>query len=238
VELVADLALRDIVFEQKDGRHVAAVDALLSVARLEGGQPATFSETLNLRLRPETFERAQYYPYRKTLDLEPGRYQARLVVRDHRGGAVGSVVHDFQVPDLDEWRVATPVLTDVTAPGSNGQPRPLFVARREFPGAGTLLCSVEVYGAAADRASGAPRVLLSYTLRRSSEEITRAAAEPLAPGPDGALGGLFGLPLSALAPGGYELALQFVDDVSGQNKELRELFTVVAVPSGAAAAAP
>jgi hypothetical protein len=238
VEVVADIELGDIAFEQRDARHVAAVGMLLRVTRLEGGKPASASETINLRLRPETYERARYYPYRKTLDLQPGQYQARLVAYDHRGGAVGSVVHDFDVPNLDEWRVATPVLTDVSTPGSAGEPRPMLVARRDFPGAGALLCSVEVYGAAPDKASGAPRVRLSYTLRRGTEEVARAEARPLAPALNGALGGFFGLPLSDMEPGGYELALQLVDDVSGQRKELRELFTVVAAPPGAADAAP
>jgi VWFA-related protein len=228
VEFVADVELGDVGFERRDGRHVAALETLLRVRRLEGGEPASSSETINLHLRPETFERARYYPYRKTLDLEPGRYQARLVVRDPRGGAVGSVVHDFDVPDLDAWRVATPVLTDVAEPGSGGQPQPTLVARRDFPGSGVLYCSVEVYGAAPDEVTNAPRVLLSYTLRRGDQEVARGEGQPLAPGPSGALGGVLGLQLSVLAPGGYELALQFRDDVSGQGKELRERFTVVA----------
>jgi VWFA-related protein len=236
VEFVADVELRDVAFEQREGRQVAAVDALLSVARLKGDKPASFSETINLRLRPETYERAQYYPYRKALDLEPGHYQARLVVRDPRGGAVGSVIHDFDVPNPDGWRVATPVLTDVSAPDSGGQPQPMLVARRDFPGAGVLLCSVEVYGAVPDKATSAPRVLLSYTLRRGDEEVARGEAVPLAPVPSGALGATLALQLSVLEPGGYDLALQFVDDVSGQRTELSERFTVVA--AGPATATP
>jgi VWFA-related protein len=237
VEYVADIELRDIVFERSDGRHVAAVDTLLSVARLEGGQPAFFSETINLRLRPETYESARYYPYRKTLNLEPGHYQSRLVVHDHRGGAVGSVVHDFEVPNLDEWRVASPVLTDAATPATSGQPQPMLVARRDFPDAGMLLCSVEVYGAAPDTASGEPHVLLSYTLRRGGEEIARKESQPMALISDGKLGGAFGFSLADLAPGGYELVLQFMDEVSGQRKELRESFTVLAVSPVEAGAA-
>jgi len=112
------------------------------------------------------------------------------------------------------------------------------VARRDFPRAGALWCSVEVYGAVPDTASGVPRVLLSYALRRGSEELARLEPRPLGPVPNGAVGGLFGLPLEALAPGEYELTLEFRDDVSGQRKELPELFTVVAAPPGAAEAAP
>ncbi len=237
VEVVADLALHDITFEQREERHVGTLDVLVRVARLEGGPPESFSETVNLRLRPETFERAQYYPYRKTFDLEAGHYQARLVVRDERGGAVGSVIHDLDVPNLDDWRVASPVLTDVWTTGSAGQTQPTLVAHRDFPSAGTLLCLVEVYGALPDLASGAPRVLLSYTLRRGSEEIAHAEPEPLATGLNGAVGGMFGLSLSALAPGAYDLALQFVDETSGRRQELREPFTVVVPPAGAAAGA-
>jgi hypothetical protein len=121
-------------------------------------------------------------------------------------------------------------LTDVSTPDPGGQPQPMLVARREFPSAGMLLCSVEVYGAVPDEASGASRVLLSYTLRRGGKEIARGEAQPMAPGPNGALGGAFGLPLSALEPGGYDLALEFLNGVSGERKELRELFTVVAAP--------
>jgi VWFA-related protein len=238
VEFVADIELRGMVFEQSDGRHVAAVDALLSVARLEGGQPVSFSETINLRLRPETYGRAQYYPYRKTLNLEPGHYQSRLVVHDRLGGAVGSVAHDFEVPNLDEWRVASPVLTDAATPTTAGQSQPMLVARRDFPGAGTLLCFVEVYGAALDAASGEPRVLLSYTLRRGGEEVARRDSQPMAPVPDGRLGGAFGFSLADLAPGGYDLELQFVDGLSGQRKRLRESFTVIAVSPDKIVGAP
>ncbi len=237
VELVADIGLGKLAFEQIDGRHFAAVNALLSVARLEGGAPRSISEMINLRLRPEMREKAQYYPYRKSLHLEPGHYQARLVVHDRRGGVAGSVVHDFEVPKLDDWRVASPVLTDVATPSATGQPQLVPVARRDFPGAGTLLCSFEVYGSMPDSASRAPRVRLSYALRRGSEELARGEAQPAASGAEGTLGVTFGLPLAALAPGGYELALQFVDEVSGRSKELREPFTVVAVPPAAADAA-
>jgi len=233
VEWVADIALGDVSFDEREGRQVAAVDTLLRVARLMGGEPESLSETINLRLRPETYERAQFYPYRKTLSLKPGHYQARFLAHDRANGTVGSVVHDFDVPELDGLRVASPVLTDTASPAIAGQPpEPMLVPYRDFPSTGMLLCSVEVYGAASDPASGEPRVLMSYSLRHDGREVAGEEARPMAPGPNGALGGAIGLSLADLAPGTYDLALEFVDDVRGQRQRLHELFTVVAAPLG------
>jgi len=228
VDFVADIELRKLAFEKIDERYVDSLDILLNVVRREGGKPTYVSETINLKLRPETHGQAGYYPYRKVLDLDPGHYQARLVVRDHQGGRVGSVMHDFEVPALDGWRVASTVLTDV-APidPQTGQPQLVLVPRREFPNAGTLVCSVQVYGARLDEGSGAPRVAQGYTLLRDGAEVKRSETALIPPGPAGQVGRVFGWSLASLAPGSYDLILSFVDEVAGQRKEVRESFTVV-----------
>jgi VWFA-related protein len=234
VDIVADIELRQLAFEKIDERYVDSLDLLLSVARREGGKPLHVSESINLKLRPETRGQAGYYPYRKALDLAPGHYQARLVVQDHQGGRVGSVVHDFTVPSLNEWRVASTVLTDM-APidPQTGQPQVVLVPRREFPNIGTLVCSVQVYGARRDDASGETRVSQGYTLLRDGVEVKRSEPTRIPPSPAAQIGRVFGWSLPSLAPGSYELVLSFVDEVSGQRKQVRESFTVV----GAAQAA-
>ena len=48
---------------------------------------------MDARLRPETFARVRQegLPFRLQLELGPGRYQLRLVVRDNRTGMLGTV---------------------------------------------------------------------------------------------------------------------------------------------------
>ncbi len=72
----------------------------------------------------------------RDFELKSGDYQAKIVVRDTRTGRVGTVIHEFDVPPLDELRVSTPVLSDTRAPSpaTEGVPGGMLavVARREF----------------------------------------------------------------------------------------------------------
>src|SRR5437879_3004432 len=82
--------------------------------------------------------------------LESSRMPDRVVVRDKATGRIGTVVHPFEVPDLSQFRVKTPVLSDTredTEQGGTGN-RLAILARRDFPEGSSLFCQVEVYGAA------------------------------------------------------------------------------------------
>jgi len=127
--------------------------------------------------------------------------------------------------------VASTVLTDVApVDPQTGQPQLVLVPRREFPNAGTLVCSVQVYGARLEEGSGVPRVAQGYALLRDGAEVKRSEAVLIPPGPAGQVGRVFGWSLASLAPGSYELILSFADEVAGQRKEVRESFTVVDAP--------
>ena len=53
----------------------------------------TFPETT--RFGPES-----WHPLSQEFHLRPGRYQARVAIRDADSGRIGSVTHDFEVPPL------------------------------------------------------------------------------------------------------------------------------------------
>ncbi len=231
--IAADIDMRDLAYQQKDGRLVDQVDYDLLVSQRDTGELYQYPETLETGFRPETLAKDSWYPVVRDLELAPGGYQAKLVVRDRNGGRVGSVLHLFTVPDLGKFRASTPVLTDrLDFDAGNGSPRTAFLARRTFPAQGTLYCRIELYNAKADVATGAFRVTHGYTLRRADGQVVLKADPTLiAPGPDGTVSRISGVPVDGLAPGEYVLDLTIQDEVAQKKLELSEPLALVAPPA-------
>jgi VWFA-related protein len=235
VLVAADIDITKLAFEEQDGRFVDTVDVFLGVVHRESGEFFQYPEKVAMKLKPATREKMSWYPVVKDFDLAPGNYQAKLVVRDHNSHRVGSVFHNFEVPDLGQLRVSTPVLSDTLAPEETpgASPQPRLLARREFPASGTLYCQLEVFGAAKDKETGMPSVTQGYVLLRSGGgEARRMDPLLIRPGAKNEVARLFGFPLSEVAPGDYEMIITIKDEVSGKTKELREAFRVVAAPGG------
>jgi hypothetical protein len=154
-----------------------------------------------------------------------------MIVRDKASGRMGTVIHDFEVPDLQPFRVATPVLSDVREQAPDGTPgdRLAILARREFLEGASLFCQVDVYRAVKEEASGMPRVSMGYEVRRSDGTLlTRDPVSLVRPTPDGGVSRLVGFSLESASPGRYEIVMRVRDEFSGETRVLREPFRVVA----------
>jgi hypothetical protein len=232
VLMAVDMDVRDLAFEQRDGRFTDLIDLLLVVTHRESGRMFPYDQTLTMQLLPETREQIlrDGYSFTRRFDLPPGTYQARLVVREANGGRRGSGAHTFAVPALGEWRVSTPVLSGrLHNPEGplEGPARPVVVARRSFPVGSTLFCGFDVYGAGADAATGRPRVSAGYELRKHDGRTYRRREPSLiSPGSGVEVSRLMGLPLEGYPPGDYELVLTVRDEVSGREREEREPFRI------------
>jgi VWFA-related protein len=230
VLIATEIDVRSLHFEEVEGRYRASVEFLLVVTHRESGEFFRWDQTVDLNLRPSTRERLsrEWFPIVREFELQPGDHQAKMVVREASTDAVGSVVHDFEVPPLGPFRVSTPVITDIHPPRTDGPGlEPQLVARRTFPQGSDIVCSFEVYGAARDE-TGMPRVVQGYTVERSDGVVYQDMPESvIEPTSLGALSRLFGFSLRSAAPGDYEMKLTFRDQLSGQTLELREPFRVV-----------
>jgi VWFA-related protein len=230
VVLVTELDVDALEFEEKDGRYASEIEFLLVVAHRESGEYYRYDQTVTMSLRPATRERLSrtWYPIVREFELRPGDHQAKIIVRETATGLIGSVVHEFSVPSLDEFRVSTPILSDTPRPGPPGtglQPQPL--ARREFLQGGELVCQFEVYGAAKDE-TGMPRVAQGYKVLRADGTVYKLLPQTIMnPTSIGSLARLFVLSLDHAEPGQYEMVLSFRDVLSGKTRELHEPFTVV-----------
>jgi hypothetical protein len=185
-----------------------------------------------MKLLPTTRQRlgASWFPVVRDFELAPGGYQAKIVVRDKNSGRIGTVVHEFEVPDTAQFRVSTPIISDTLQPSPEGQksaPRPVLKILRAFPTGSTVWAEFDVYGAAKDKASGMPKVTAGYTIRRVDGAV-EAFSQPtvIKPTSLGKLSRIVGQPLNAAEPGDYEFVLTVRDEIAGKSLELREPFTV------------
>jgi tetratricopeptide (TPR) repeat protein len=176
-------------------------------------------------------------PFLSDFELAPGRYLARLVVRDEGSGRLGSVFHQLEVP-ASGFRLSTPVLTDMVRADAGGQATAIPVARRTFDAGKKLYCSFQVLGTAPDPGGGAPRVTFEVAVFRSdATALARSPSQPLTPGPQGELGRLMAVSLEHAAPGDYDFVLRVRDERTGELAEHRERFRVAGTVAASAAAA-
>jgi hypothetical protein len=203
------------------------------VAHRETGEHFRHDESVELRLSPATRESLARSGYlvARPFELAPGGYQAKIVVRDRNGARIGSLSHDFEVPQLDQLRISSPLLTDQVQAGQE-RPRPVLRVRRTFTAGSTLYCEYEVYGAAIPPNAGAPQVVAGYEIRSADRGVvTRVAPTQMQASSLGKLSRLIAAPLTGVPPGQYELVLRLRDELARRELEVREPFEVAAAGS-------
>jgi len=162
---------------------------------------------------------------------------ALILLEDGQSGRIGTVRHEFEVPQLSAFRTSTPVLTDTFRPDSatpEASLLPVPLARRRFTSGAKLACLFDVYGAARDPRTGMPKVFLGYEVGRAGSVAVPASAQRLiTPGAAGHVSQRIDVSLRGAEPGEYELVLLVEDEVSREILELREPFVVEAAdPAG------
>jgi VWFA-related protein len=229
VRVTVEADVRSFAFAEKGDTARDTLELLLLVAREDTGEFNRFDQQFEMSLRPETRARYErdWFPVHREVALAPGRHQARIVVRDRNGGAVGSLLHEFAVPDLAGLRVSSIALAVGPKQDTAARPAPEPTARRQFAPSGVLHCRFEVYGAGPDAATGQPKVRGGFSIRRSDGKFLAAVPEtPLQPAPDGTLGRSLGVPLDGAPPGRYEAIVVVTDLVAGRAAEARESFEI------------
>jgi VWFA-related protein len=231
--VAAEVDIRSLAFVEEEGRSMGALQFLMVATNRETGEFFRYDQKVDLKLPPPTRERLArtWLPIVREFELVTGRYQAKIVVRDKATGRMGTVVHEFEVPDLGQFRVTTPVLSDVreeTEDGGTGD-RLAVLARRDFAQGASLFCQLEVYGATRLEASGLPRVSMGYQVRRSDGALyTQDAPSTINPTSAGSLSRMIGFSLGDATPGDYEIVMRVKDELSGKSLELHEPFSVTA----------
>jgi VWFA-related protein len=234
VKVATEVDVRGFDFAEENGRFADTVEFLLVVAHQQTGEYFRYDQKIDLKLLPQTKERLvrEWLPIVRDFELRAGDYQAKIVVREERSGRVGSVIHDFEVPPLDKFRISTPILSDtlqgetVADNGRVGAP-----LAREFAAGSKLYCEIQVFGAAKDKTTGLPRVSQGYVVRRGDGTIFNSMAPSvIRPTSIGALSRIFGFSLNDATPGDYDIDMTLRDEIAGGTIERHEKFRVIPAP--------
>jgi hypothetical protein len=232
VLLAAEIDVNDLELTETEGRIQGDLAFLIEAQHLQSGEYYNIDEKIEMAMIPETFERLRKtgYVVSREFTLPPGDYQAKVIVRDLASGKVGSVIHDFDVPEVSGLRLSTPVISDALEerdPGTVEPPRPVLRVRREFEPGSVLYVQYSVLGAEKDDESYLPQVMAGYEIRRADGSVFKRADETLInPTSIGALLRLHGINLLGAEPGDYELVLRVRDSLTGRDLEVHEPFSI------------
>src|SRR5207245_4075764 len=117
VMVAAEVDVRELAFRPENGRFKDELTFLLEAQHRESGEVYRDSQRIEMDLRPETREALArtWYLFSRELALPKGGYQVKVVVRDLGSGRLGSVIHDFEVPDPASFHVTSPVRAEPVA---------------------------------------------------------------------------------------------------------------------------
>jgi hypothetical protein len=230
VLIVADVDVRDVRFIEAQGRFAGALEMLIIAVHRETDEFFRYDQKLEMNLRPETKTQllSTGYTIVREFDLAPGGYQSRLIVRDPESGALGSITHDFEVPELGQLRISTPLLTDTLTTTQEGATVPMRRASRTFTDQSVVICQFEVFGAARDPVSDAPRVSSGLTLVTSDGSTMREWEASLIMPDQGRVARTIGVELANLPPGDYQFVIRVKDEVTGQSIDVSEPLQLIA----------
>jgi VWFA-related protein len=219
VLLTTEVDVRTLDLRRDGAASAGSLDLVVAIQG-EGGTFRRSSAPVALRLQPDERDRLArtWLPLTREAALAPGRYQARVVVRDATSGRLGSLLEDFEVPPTAGLRLSTPLLSDRLRTAGNPEP----IARRVFTASGLLHGRFEICGAK----KGAVVKAGFAVVRGDGTVLAASAPTPVAPGAEGTLSRSFGIPLDGVPAGPYELVVVAEDGASGERAESRQAFVV------------
>ncbi|HUR00335.1 MAG TPA: VWA domain-containing protein [Gemmatimonadaceae bacterium] len=230
VLVAVEADLRAFQLRENAGGLTDQLEFRLLVTDVAAGETKRHERTVEMTLqsRVPKIETSAWYPLSAPFELPPGRYQARVAVRDRNSGRVGSLTHDFDVPERNGLSLSSVIVTDTVempAQGSSEVPRPVLIVRRLLPAGATLYYQYSVFNAKRTP-EGETRVKAGHIVRRADGTIVKELKPTPLRSASGGLSRFAGVSLAGMAAGDYELTLNVIDEVSGETATVREPFAL------------
>ncbi len=230
VLLAVETDLRAFQLKDNAGVLTDVLDLRLLVTDLAAGETKRYERTveMNLQSRVPKLETSAWYPLSQPFELAPGRYQARLVVRDRNSGRLGSVTHDFDVPVRKGMTLSSLIVTDTVempAQGSDGPPKPVLIVRRLLTAGATLYYQYSVFDAGRT-SNGETRIKAGHVVRRADSSIVKELKPTPLLSVSGGMSRFAGISLAGMPAGEYELIVTVTDDVRGETVTVHERFAL------------
>ena len=213
-------------FTKANGQYNTSLDIVGFVLDELGKQRGGFSETVNLNLSQANYDLAQSgITYTAGIDLPPGYFQLRAVVREGSSGSLGTFSKYLEVPDLKRDSMALSSLFLFSVDGNN-PPAPMTAIRR-VSRTQDVRYAVLIYNPKLK--DGQPKLTSQLIISQGGKVLLREPEQPVEPvANQHAKIGQFGV--SKMAPGRYTLTVVITDTLADKKKQTisRSLdFTVV-----------
>jgi GWxTD domain-containing protein len=232
VPITLQIPNREMAYHDNKGVQSATLNLYARVSTPSGKVVQTFEEVISRDVPDSLFQRTmeQSSVFQKAVPLRPGLYRLDVVVKDLESGNVGVIGTALRVPRFEDETLAasTLVIADQIEPVPAGRigvgpfvfgsykVRPRL--SREFTVAENLGLFLQVYNLQSDDAIHKSSVYVTYRLLKEQREIwmtTENSDSIHQSGEQVTVNRV--IPLSAFAPGRYNLEVVVRDRVSGQS---------------------
>jgi hypothetical protein len=151
-------------------------------------------------------------------------------VRDRNSGRIGSLTHDFAVPERKGLSLSSVIVTDTVEmppPGSSAPPRPVLIVRRLLAAGATLYYQYSVFNAKRTP-EGETRIKAGHVVRRADGTIVKELKPTVLQSVSGGMSRFAGVSLAGMPAGDYDLILNVTDEVTGETVTVHEPFALAA----------
>jgi hypothetical protein len=182
IDINLQVAVNGLSFKQGgDGKYQTTFDVVGFLINDQGKTQSGFSETVNISLSPAEYTRAQAsgIGYIGHVNLAPGSYQVRAIVRDTETGRLGAMSKYIEVPDISKKRLTVSSLflyaVDV-AQGNKAKPEPL-TALRQLPRTHDLRYAAIIYNPKVS--DGKTQLLARVIISRGDKVLLQEKDQPV-----------------------------------------------------------
>ncbi|MEP6706481.1 MAG: VWA domain-containing protein [Pyrinomonadaceae bacterium] len=224
IDINLQMAANGLTFKQgADSKYQTTFDVVGFLINDQGKTQSGFSETVNSSLTPAEYARAQAngIGYIGHVDLPPGSYQLRAIVRDTETGRLGTMSKYIEVPDISKKRLTVSSLflfAADPAQGNKAKPEPL-TALRQLPRSQDLRYAAIIYNPKVG--DGKTQLLARVIISRGDKVLLQEKDQPVTGAvQDGQVAkfGQFGL--SKAQPGRYVLTLVVTDPQASEKERI------------------
>ena len=229
VDIQVLIDAKKLNFKETGDHYQDSLDIVGIVFDQMGRNRGGFSETINLNLSREDYQKAlaEGLTYSASTEVQPDYYQVRVIVREASSGHLGSFSKYLEIPDLSKGKLAMSSLFFFATDAKGAKPVPLL-AQRRLNRSQDIRYVAMVYNPKLK--DGKPQLRSQLIISQGSKVLLRGPEEPVETNGSSPLTKMGQLGLSNVAPGRYVLTLVITDTLGDKKTSTlaRSLdFTVV-----------
>jgi VWFA-related protein len=188
VTLLLHIDASKLTFRQADGRYHNSLEEVGFVLNARGDTVDRFSNTLELNLLPETYQKSikRGFVATRTANLKPGTYQIRMFVREAGSGMIGTANDFIDIPNMKSDKLTTSSLylsgqaveqgKVVETAGEGGTP-----SQRRFQRNGEFAYSLVIYNSKVDDKSKQPQLEMRIRILKGSKVVFSGGSREAVP---------------------------------------------------------